>query len=152
MNMSYLDRYKGYPSRIEGILLEEFGVLEDAPEITDGSIISGKVIDEEGTKVLQAELRVDSESDLPAADSIEGYTLSNCIALVVHTGDIWAQDSAGTWYNQTNPTPAVSSSLNSSLGRTILKPDIEDTLVKHDIEEDYPEEEELRGDEDGIDI
>lgn len=153
MNMSYLDRYKGYPSRIEGILLEEFGVLEDAPEITDGSIISGKVSDDEGDKVLTAELRVDTADDLPAADSIEGYTLSNCIALVVHTGDIWAQDSTGEWFNQTSPTPAVSSSLNSSLGgRTLLKPDIEDTLVKHDIEEDYPEEEELRGDEDGIDI
>ncbi len=48
MEMSYLDRYKGYPSRIEGILLEEFGVLGNAPEITDGSIIRGKVIEEDG--------------------------------------------------------------------------------------------------------
>ena len=54
MEMSYLDRYKGYPSRIEGILLENFGVLEDAPEITDGSIISGKVIEEDGDKILTA--------------------------------------------------------------------------------------------------
>lgn len=152
--MNYFERFSKYPSRIEGILLTKFGMMEDAPEITDGSVISGTVIsEEEGTKVLQAELRVDTESDLPAADSIEGYTLSNCIALVVHTGDIWAQDSAGSWYNQTNPTAATNSTLNTSFGgRTLLKPDIEDTLVKHDIEEDYPEEEELRGDEDGIDI
>lgn len=114
MSMSYLDRYKDYPSRIEGILLEEFGVLDDAPAIADGGIISGKIIgEEEGDKVLTAELRVDTADDLPAYDSIEGYILRDCVALVVHTGDIWVQDSTGEWFNQTSPE-AVNASVQSS--------------------------------------
>lgn len=122
MNMSYLDRYKGYPSRIEGILLEEFGVLDDAPAIADGGIISGKIIgEEEGDKVLTAELRVDTADDLPAYDSIEGYILRGCIALVVHTGDIWAQDSTGEWFNQTSPE-AVNASVQSSTRATAPEP------------------------------
>ena len=114
MSMSYLDRYKGYPSRIEGILLGEFGVLDNTPAIADGGIISGKIIgEEEGDKVLTAELRVDTADDLPAYDSIEGYILRDCIALVVHTGDIWAQDSTGEWFNQTSPE-AVNASVQAS--------------------------------------
>lgn len=154
MNMSYLDRYKSYPSRIEGILLEEFGVLEDAPEITDGSIISGKVIDEDGDKILTAELRVDTADDLPAYDSIEGYTLRDCIALVVHTGDIWAQDSTGEWFNQTSPAAVTANTLNtpnaSNLNKDILKSEqTADILGKAETE--TSEDESLRSDDNGID-
>lgn len=152
MEMSYLDRYKGYPSRIEGILLEEFGVLEDAPEITDGSIIRGKVIDEDGDKILTAELHVDTADDLPAYDSIEGYILRDCIALVVHTGDIWAQDSAGEWYNQTSPAAVTASTLNtpnaSNLNKDILKSEQNNNILG---KADTDLEESLRSDDDGID-
>lgn len=154
MEMSYLDRYKGYPSRIEGILLENFGVLENAPEITDGSIISGKVIDEDGDKVLTAELRVDTADELPAYDSIVGYILRDCIALVVHTGDIWAQDSTGEWYNQTSPA-APNATLNAS-SASLTKTDILKGKPTADIlgkaETETPEDESLRSDEDDIDV
>lgn len=158
MNMSYLDRYKGYPSRIEGILLEQFGVLENAPEITDGSIIRGKVIEEDGDKILTAELHVDTADNLPAYDSVEGYILRDCIALVVHTGDIWAQDSTGEWFNQTSPA-APNATLNAS-SASLTKTDIlkseptADILGKADTEtipDETPEDESLRSDEDGID-
>ena len=153
MNMSYLDRYKGYPSRIEGILLEEFGVMEDAPEITGGSIIRGKVIEEDGDKILTAELRVDTADDLPAYDSVEGYILRDCIALVVHTGDIWAQDSTGEWFNQTSPAAVTSNTLNepnasvSNLNKDILKSEQTDNILG---KADTDLEESLRSDDDGI--
>lgn len=154
MEMSYLDRYKGYPSRIEGILLEQFGVLENAPEITDGSIISGKVIDEDGDKVLTAELHVDTADDLPAYDSIEGYILRGCIALVVHTGDIWAQDSTGEWFNQTSPAAVTANTLNapnvSNLNKDILKSEQTNNILGK-AETETPEDESLRSDDDGID-
>lgn len=156
MNMSYLDRYKGYPSRIEGILLEEFGVLEDAPEITNGSIIRGKVIEEGGGKVLTAELHVDTADDLPAYDSVEGYILRDCIALVVHTGDIWAQDSTGSWYNQTSPAAVTASTLDapnasvSNLNKDILKSEQTDNILGK-AETETPENESLRSDDDDID-
>ena len=35
------------------------------------------------------------------------------VALVVHTGDIWVQDSTGEWFNQTSPE-AVNASVQSS--------------------------------------
>lgn len=153
MEMSYLDRYKGYPSRIEGILLENFGVLENAPEITDGSIISGKVIEEDGDKILTAELHVDTADDLPAYDSIEGYILRDCIALVVHTGDIWAQDSTGEWFNQTSPA-APNATLNAS-NASLTKTDILKSEPTADIlgkaETETSEDESLRSDDDGID-
>jgi len=134
----YDERYKDYPSRIEGILLEGFGAMGDTPTISGGSITGGKVIGEEdGDIIISGELRVDTADDLPAYDSIEGYILRNCIALVVHTGDIWAQDSAGEWYNQTNPaseTPAAASTLNISpttLEKSVIKSEnAADTLSK----------------------
>ena len=152
MNMSYLDRYKGYPSRIEGILLEEFGVLEDAPEITNGSIIRGKIIDDDGDKILTAELHVDTADDLPAYDSIEGYTLRDCIALVVHTGDIWAQDSTGEWFNQTSPAAVTANALNTP-NASLTKTDILKSEPTADIlgKAETDLEESLRSDEDGID-
>lgn len=136
--IDYDERYKDYPSRIEGILLEGFGAMGDTPTISDGSIIGGKVIGEEdGDIIISGELRVDTADDLPAYDSIEGYILRNCIALVVHTGDIWAQDSAGEWYNQTNPaseTPAAAPTLNISpttLEKSVIKSEnAVDTLSK----------------------
>lgn len=139
--IDYDERYKDYPSRIEGILLEGFGAMGDTPTISGGSITGGKVIGEEdGDIIISGELRVDTADDLPAKDSIEGYILRNCIALVVHTGDIWAQDSAGEWYNQTNPaspTPETSeaaSALNISpttLEKSVIKPEnTADTLGK----------------------
>lgn len=139
--IDYDERYKDYPSRIEGILLEGFGAMGDTPTISGGSITGGKVIGEEdGDIIISGELRVDTADDLPAKDSIEGYILRNCIALVVHTGDIWAQDSAGEWYNQTNPaspaseTPEAASTLNLSpttIEKSVIKPEnAVDTLSK----------------------
>lgn len=136
--IDYDERYKDYPSRIEGILLEGFGAMGDAPTISGGSITGGKVIGEEdGDIIISGELHVDTADDLPAKDSIEGYILRNCIALVVHTGDIWAQDSAGEWYNQTNPvseTPTAASTLNISpttIEKSVIKPEnAVDTLSK----------------------
>lgn len=136
--IDYDERYKDYPSRIEGILLEGFGAMGNAPTISGGSITGGKVIGEEdGDIIISGELRVDTADDLPAYDSIEGYILRNCIALVVHTGDIWAQDSAGEWYNQTNPaseTPAAAPTLNlnpTSLEKSVIKSEnTADTLSK----------------------
>ena len=136
--IDYDERYKDYPSRIEGILLEGFGAMGDAPTISGGSITGGKVIGEEdGDIIISVELHVDTADNLPAKDSIEGYILRNCIALVVHTGDIWAQDSAGEWYNQTNPasaTPAAASTLNLSpttIEKSVIKPEnTADTLSK----------------------
>lgn len=136
--IDYDERYKDYPSRIEGILLEGFGAMGDTPTISGGSITGGKVIGEEGGDIIiSGELRVDTADDLPAKDSIEGYILRNCIALVVHTGDIWAQDSAGEWYNQTNPAseaPAAASTLNISpttLEKSVIKSEnTADTLSK----------------------
>lgn len=136
--IDYDERYKDYPSRIEGILLEGFGAMGDTPTISGGSITGGKVIGEEGGDIIiSGELHVDTVNDLPAYDSIEGYILRNCIALVVHTGDIWAQDSAGEWYNQTNPAseaPVAASTLNISpttLEKSVIKPEnTADTLGK----------------------
>lgn len=136
--IDYDKRYKDYPSRIEGILLEGFGAMGNAPTISGGSITGGKVIGEEGGDIIiSGELHVDTADDLPAKDSIEGYILRNCIALVVHTGDIWAQDSAGEWYNQTNPAseaPAAASTLNISpttLEKSVIKSEnTADTLSK----------------------
>jgi hypothetical protein len=152
--MNYYERYDKYPSRIEGILLEEFGVIDDAPAIAGGGIISSKIIGEEdGDKILTAELHVDTADDLPAYDSIEGYILRDCIALVVHTGDIWAQDSTGEWYNQTSPAApnATLNASNASLTKTdILKSEpTADILGKADTETETPEES-LRSDDDGI--
>ena len=139
--IDYDERYKDYPSRIEGILLEGFGAMGDTPTISGGSITGGKVIGEQdGDIIISGELHVDTADNLPAYDSIEGYILRNCIALVVHTGDIWAQDSAGEWYNQTNPaspvpeTPAAASTLNISpttIEKSVIKPEnTADTLGK----------------------
>ena len=176
--IDYDERYKDYPSRIEGILLEGFGAMGDTPTISGGSIIGGKVTGEEdGDIIISGELRVDTADDLPAKDSIEGYILRNCIALVVHTGDIWAQDSAGEWYNQTNPaseTPAAASALNISpttLEKSVIKPEntadslskSENTDIFDEPTEELPELTEetaenddfpelSRSDEDGIDI
>ena len=170
----YDERYKDYPSRIEGILLEGFGTMSDTPTISGGSITNGKVIGEEdGDIIISAELRVDTADDLPAYDSIEGYILRDCIALVVHTGDIWAQDSVGEWYNQTNPaseTSAAASALNSSpttLEKSVIKPEnavdtlnkSEDTDIFVEPTEDFDESAEndefpepVRSDTDGIDV
>lgn len=155
--MNYYERYDKYPSRIEGILLEEFGVMDDAPAIADGGIISGKIIGEEdGDKVLTAELRVDTADELPAYDSIVGYILRDCIALVVHTGDIWAQDSTGEWYNQTSPAAVTANTLNapnvSNLNKDILKSEQTNNILgKTETETPEDEDESLRSDDDGID-
>lgn len=63
--IDYDERYKDYPSRIEGILLEGFGAMGDTPTISGGSIIGGKVIGEEdGDIVISGELRVDTADDV----------------------------------------------------------------------------------------
>lgn len=110
------ERYKDFPSRIEGELYEGFG-LGGSGGITvpEGMQMKNvRVLGTDGdTQTISAELMVDDATDLPEADSITGYLLSECVALVVHTGDIWAQDSEGEWYNQTNPE-AVNASVQSS--------------------------------------
>lgn len=139
------ERYKDFPSRIEGELWEGFG-LGGASGITQPEGVQIRNVRSLGTdadtQIIYAELMVDDEADLPAADSITGYLLSGCIAIVVHTGDIWAQDSAGAWYNQTNPevpTTSVQSSTRSSEPQIIDFPD--DKLKKSgDAYEDEDEE------------
>lgn len=122
------ERYKDFPSRIEGELWEGFG-LGGASGITQPEGVQIRNVRSLGTnddtQIIYAELMVDDEADLPAADSITGYLLSGCIALVVHTGDIWAQDSAGAWYNQTNPANPevpVSASVQSLAPLPTLSP------------------------------
>ena len=141
--MNYDERYAAYPSRIEGILLEGFGAMADAPEVTGGSISGGKVIGtEDGKTVISAELRVDDAADLPAADDIEGYILRDSLALVVHTGDIYAQDSEGEWYNQT--TPATAGTLSAAgttaidKGALLSRTDTAD-ILSYPADEDEPD-------------
>lgn len=126
---NFEDRYKDFPSRIEGELWEGFG-LGGASGITQPEGVQIRNVRSLGmnddTQIIYAELMVDDEADLPAADSITGYLLSGCIALVVHTGDIWAQDSGGAWYNQTNPevpTTSVQSSTRYSEPQIVDFPD-----------------------------
>lgn len=123
------ERYKDFPSRIEGELWEGFG-LGGASGITQPEGVQIRNVrslgTDDDTQIIYAELMVDDETDLPAADSITGYLLSGCIALVVHTGDIWAQDSEGAWYNQTDPevlTTSVQSSTRFSEPQIVDFPD-----------------------------
>ena len=158
------ERYKDFPSRIEGELYEGFG-LGGSGGITVPEGVQMKnvrVLGTDGdTQTISAELMVDDAADLPEADSITGYLLSGCVALVVHTGDIWAQDSTGEWFNQTSPA-APNATLNaSSTSRTktdTLKSEpTADILGKADIEtetrpDETPEDESPRSDEDDIDV
>lgn len=49
--------------------------------------------------IVEAELWVDSVSELPTADGIEGYTLAQgSIAYVIRDGGMYVLDSTGTWY------------------------------------------------------
>ena len=110
------ERYKDFLSRIEGELYEGFG-LGGSGGITVPEGVQMKnvrVLGTDGdTQTISAELMVDDAADLPEVDSITGYLLSGCVALVVNTGDIWAQDSTGEWFNQTSPE-AVNASVQSS--------------------------------------
>lgn len=118
------ERYKDFLSRIEGELYEGFG-LGGSGDITVPEGVQMKNVrvlgTDDDTQTISAELMVDDATDLPAADDITGYLLSGCVALVVHTGDIWAQDSEGEWYNQTNPE-AVNASVQSSTRTTPSEP------------------------------
>lgn len=118
------ERYKDFPSRIEGELYEGFG-LGGSGGITVPEGVQMKnvrVLGTDGdTQTISAELMVDDAADLPEADSITGYLLSGCVALVVHTGDIWVQDSTGEWFNQTSPE-AVNASVQSSTRTTAPEP------------------------------
>lgn len=50
--------------------------------------------------LIEAELWVDSVSELPTADGIEGYTLAHgSIAYVIHTGGMYVLDGTGSWYS-----------------------------------------------------
>lgn len=60
--IDYDERYKDYPSRIEGILLEGFGAMGDTPTISGGAIISGKVI-------------TDPPAPFPQIPTVEGTTI-----------------------------------------------------------------------------
>ena len=49
--------------------------------------------------LIEAELWVDSVSELPTADGIEGYTLAQgSIAYVIQSGGMYVLDSTGSWY------------------------------------------------------
>lgn len=49
--------------------------------------------------IVEAELWVDSVSELPTADGIEGYTLAQgSIAYVIQSGVGYVLDSTGTWH------------------------------------------------------
>lgn len=111
------ERFKDFPSRIEGELYEGFG-LGGSGDITVPEGVQMKNVrslgTDDDTQIISAELMVDDATDLPEADGITGYLLSGCVALVVHTGDIWAQDSEGEWYNQTNPEAPANANVQSS--------------------------------------
>ena len=158
------ERYKDFPSRIEGELYEGFG-LGGSGGITAPEGVQMKnvrVLGTDGdTQTISAELMVDDATDLPEADSITGYLLSGCVALVVHTGDIWVQDSTGEWFNQTKPAApnATLNAFSASLTKTdTLKSEpTADILGKAGIEtetrpDETPEDESLRSDEDDIDV
>lgn len=50
--------------------------------------------------LIEAELWVDSVSELPTADGIEGYTLAQgSIAYVIQSGGMYVLDSTGSWYS-----------------------------------------------------
>lgn len=50
--------------------------------------------------LIEAELWVDSASELPTADGIEGYTLAQgSIAYVIQGGGMYVLDSTGIWYS-----------------------------------------------------
>lgn len=50
--------------------------------------------------LIEAELWVDSVSELPTADGIEGYTLAQgSIAYVIQDGGMYVLDSTGSWYS-----------------------------------------------------
>lgn len=56
---------------------------------------------DEGVCVERMELELDSVSDLPEADFMEGHLLyQGSIAHDISTGDFYCIDSEGTWYNQ----------------------------------------------------
>ena len=47
------------------------------------------------------ELELDSPADMPAADHMSGFGIyQGSLAHIISTGDIYAMDSTGTWYNQ----------------------------------------------------
>lgn len=49
--------------------------------------------------IVKAELWVDSVSELPTADGIEGYTLAQgSIAYVIRDGGMYVLDGTGSWY------------------------------------------------------
>ena len=49
--------------------------------------------------IVEAELWVDSVSELPTADGIEGYTLAQgSIAYAIQSGEMYVMDSTGSWY------------------------------------------------------
>lgn len=49
--------------------------------------------------LIEAELWVDSVSELPTSDGIEGYTLAQgSIAYAIQSGEMYVMDSTGTWY------------------------------------------------------
>lgn len=54
-----------------------------------------------GRSVNRVEIDVDSASDLPAADDIDGILLyQGSIAWDISTGDFYGLKSDGTWYKQ----------------------------------------------------
>ena len=140
------ERYKDFPSRIEGELYEGFG-LGGSGGITVPEGVQMKNVrvlgTDDDTQTISAELMVDDAADLPEADSITGYLLSGCVALVVHTGDIWAQDSEGVWYNQTNPE-TVSASIQSST-RAMKKSSL--PTLPLDYKEEYEDDDDFDDDD-----
>ena len=66
---------------------------------------------DEGVSVVIAELAVDSQTELPTADGLEGRKLSPAsLAWEISTGEFYGFGSDGKWVNQTtgeayDPTP-----------------------------------------------
>ena len=61
---------------------------------------------DEGVSVVIAELAVDSKTELPAADGLEGRKLSPAsLAWEVSTGEFYGFGSDGSWVNQTTGEP-----------------------------------------------
>lgn len=73
---------------------------------------------EEGVSVERMELDVDSASELPSVDFMQGHKLcQGSIAHDISTGNFYAIDSQGTWYAQDGTgavTPAEENEANNN--------------------------------------
>ena len=95
---------------------------------------------ENEVNVERAELDVSTAAELPSADYLPGRRLyQGSIAHDISTGDFYAIDSTGTWYNQDGSgayTPASASTLSApKLNKIINVEDVPDINVGENIEQ-----------------